>query len=38
VLAEKIGNLLQYAAKPEADQYRQSRSTWPADVAGERSR
>jgi hypothetical protein len=29
VLAEKIGNLLEYAEHPEALQYRQSRSSWP---------
>jgi hypothetical protein len=32
VLAQKVGNLLEYAAKPEADQYYQSLSSWPADV------
>ena len=32
VLAQKVGNLLEYAAKPEADQYYQSLSSWPTDV------
>jgi len=35
VLAEKVGNLLEYAAKPEAEQYYQSLSSWPADVRRE---
>jgi predicted NAD/FAD-binding protein len=34
VLAEKVGNLLEYAAKPEAEQYWQSRGSWPADLVG----
>jgi hypothetical protein len=32
VLAQKVGNLLEYAAKPEADQYYQSLSSWPTDI------
>jgi hypothetical protein len=35
VLAEKVGNLLEYAATPEAEQYYQSLSSWPAGVRGE---
>src|SRR5512142_610805 len=31
MLTEKIGNLLDYAAKPEAEQYYQSLSSWPTD-------
>jgi hypothetical protein len=38
ILAEKIGNLLEYAAKPEAEQYYQSLSSWPADVRGQPGR
>jgi hypothetical protein len=34
VLAEKVGNLLEYAATPEAEQYYQSLSSWPTDVRG----
>lgn len=34
VLAEKLGNLLEYAARPEAEQYHQSVSSWPAGAAG----
>ena len=34
VLAEKVGNLLEYAAHPEAEQYYQSLSSWPAEVRG----
>ncbi|GAB3313762.1 hypothetical protein GCM10027451_27890 [Geodermatophilus aquaeductus] len=34
VLAEKVGNLLEYAAQPEAEQYYQSLSSWPADAGG----
>ena len=30
-LAEKIGNLLEYAEHPEATQYRQSQGYWPTD-------
>jgi hypothetical protein len=36
VLAEKVGTLLEYAAKPEAEQYFQSLSSWPVGVRGER--
>ncbi|MCA0143351.1 DUF4041 domain-containing protein [Blastococcus sp. LR1] len=32
VLAQKVGKLLEYAAKPEADQYYQSLSSWPANA------
>lgn len=32
VLADKVGNLLEYAARPEAEQYYQSVSSWPADA------
>lgn len=32
VLTEKLGNLLEYAAKPEAEQYYQSLSSWPETV------
>ncbi|WP_217991432.1 DUF4041 domain-containing protein [Blastococcus aggregatus] len=32
VLAEKVGNLLEYAATPDAEQYYQSLSSWPADA------
>ncbi|WP_236825305.1 DUF4041 domain-containing protein [Blastococcus sp. MG754426] len=35
VLAEKVGNLLEYAATPEAEQFHQSLSSWPAGVRGE---
>jgi hypothetical protein len=35
VLADKVGNLLEYAAKPEAEQFFQSLSSWPAGVRGE---
>jgi hypothetical protein len=38
VLAEKVGNLLEYVAKPEAEQYYQSLSSWPANVRGEPGR
>ncbi len=38
ILAQKLGNLLEYAAKPEAEQYYQSVSSWPADARGEPSR
>ncbi len=34
VFAEKVGNLLEYAARPEAEQYYQSVSSWPAAAAG----
>jgi hypothetical protein len=34
VLAEKVGNLLEYAAHPDAEQYYQSLSSWPTDVRG----
>jgi hypothetical protein len=34
VLAEKVGNLLEYAAAPEAEQYYQSLSSWPAGNGG----
>ncbi len=37
VLTEKVGNLLEYAATPEAEQYYQSLSSWPAGVHGEAS-
>jgi cell division septum initiation protein DivIVA len=30
VLAEKVGNLLEFTEDPEATQYRQSRSLWPS--------
>lgn len=30
VLAAKVGNLLEYASRPEAEQYYQSLSSWPA--------
>jgi len=33
VLAAHIGNLLEYTETPEATQYFQSRSNWPADAA-----
>lgn len=33
-LAEKVGNLLDYASSPEAIQYYQSVSSWPANVDG----
>jgi hypothetical protein len=32
VLSEKIGNLLEFAAKPEAEQYYQSVSSWPSSA------
>ncbi|RLK58483.1 DUF4041 domain-containing protein [Actinokineospora cianjurensis] len=35
VLAEKVGNLLEYAANPEAEQYYQSLSRWPEGARGE---
>jgi hypothetical protein len=38
VLAEKLGNLLEYAAKPEAEQYYRSLSSWPTGVRGEPAR
>ncbi|HEY0640926.1 MAG TPA: DUF4041 domain-containing protein [Pseudonocardiaceae bacterium] len=38
VLAEKLGNLLEYAAKPEAEQYYQSLSSWPDGISGEPAR
>jgi hypothetical protein len=38
VLAEKVGNLLEYAPNPEAAQYYQSMASWPADVRGEPAR
>lgn len=34
VLAEKVGNLLEYTDDPESTQYLQSRGTWPAEAAG----
>jgi hypothetical protein len=34
VLADKLGNLLEYAATPEAEQYYQSLSSWPAGATG----
>ncbi|MGY1838435.1 MULTISPECIES: DUF4041 domain-containing protein [unclassified Modestobacter] len=38
VLADKLGNLLEYAATPEAEQYFQSLSSWPDSVRGEPAR
>jgi Meiotically up-regulated gene 113 len=35
VLAEKVGNLLEYVATPEAEQYNQSLASWPTGVRGE---
>jgi hypothetical protein len=35
ILASKLGNLLEYAATPGAEQYYQSLSSWPAGVRGE---
>jgi hypothetical protein len=35
VLAEKVGNLLEYASTPEAEQYYQSLSSCPAEVRSE---
>ena len=32
VLAEKLGNLLEFTEQPEATQYLQSRKYWPADI------
>lgn len=34
VLIERLGNLLEYSAIPEAEQYYQSLSTWPVGVGG----
>ena len=34
VLAAKVGNLLEYAATPDAEQYYQSLSSWPDRVRG----
>jgi hypothetical protein len=34
VLAEKVGNPLEYAAKPTAEQYWHSVSSWPAGAGG----
>jgi hypothetical protein len=34
VLAEKVGNPLEYAAKPAAEQYWHSVSSWPAGAGG----
>jgi hypothetical protein len=36
VLTQKLGNLLEYAARPEAEQYYQSVSSWPAEAAAGR--
>ncbi len=32
VLAQQVGNLLEYTERPEATQYFQSRSNWPAEM------
>jgi len=32
VLAEKVGNLVEYASRPEAEQYYQSLSSWPDGI------
>lgn len=38
VLADKVGSLLEYAATPEAEQYYQSLSSWPATVESQPGR
>ena len=35
VLAEKVGNLLEFTDQPEATQYLQSKRYWPASIAGD---
>ncbi len=35
VLAAKVGNLLEYASRPDAEQYYQSLSSWPAGIKHE---
>jgi hypothetical protein len=35
VLAEKVGNLLEFTDQPEATQYLQSKGYWPTPVAGD---
>jgi hypothetical protein len=34
VLAEKVGNLLEYTDEPESTQYLQSRGYWPDSARG----
>jgi hypothetical protein len=38
VLAAKVGNLLEYTAKPEATQYWQSVQSWPSGAGGRSNR